>query len=79
MHILSGAVKSIQLNGSDGTKVEVVGNFDVVTQQATIAFPGTGTYYDNISGNTVTTSSLPATIMLAPGEYHVYSNTALKQ
>lgn len=77
---LTGAVKTIQLNGSDGTNVEVVGNFDVVPQTSSITFPSTGTWYDNVNGGTsINVTATPYPITLAPGEYHVYSNTLLKQ
>jgi len=76
---LNAAIKTIQLNGSDGTNVEVVGNFDVVPQTGGITFPSTGTWYDNISGTSINVAATPYPITLAPGEYHVYSNTLLKQ
>jgi hypothetical protein len=57
--------------------VEVVGNFDVMPQGASINFPATGTWYDNITGTSINVTSLPYTVTLMPGEYHVYSNTAL--
>lgn len=77
---LAGAVKTIQLNGSDGTNVEVVGNFDVVPQTSSITFPSSGTWYDNVNGGTsINVTAAPYAITLAPGEYHVYSTTALKQ
>ncbi len=76
---LTGAVKTIQLNGTDGTDVEVVGNFDVVSQTATINFASTGTWTDNIDGSTINVTALPYTTTLAPGEYHVYSNKVLLQ
>jgi 1,4-alpha-glucan branching enzyme len=76
---LNAAIKTIQLNGSDGTNVEVVGNFDVVPQTGGISFPSTGTWYDNISGTSINVAATPYPITLAPGEYHVYSNTLLKQ
>lgn len=76
---LAGAVKTIQLNGSDGTNVEVVGNFDVVPQTGSISFPSTGTWYDNITGTSINIASTPYSITLSPGEYHLYSTTALKQ
>lgn len=76
---LANAVKTVQLNGTDGVNVEVVGNFDVVTQTGSINFPATGTWYDNISGTSINVTSLPYAMALAPGEYHVYSNSALKQ
>jgi 1,4-alpha-glucan branching enzyme len=73
---LAGAVKTIQLLDATNN-VEVVGNFDVVPQQANIGFPSTGTWYDNITGTSITVNSMPYVITLAPGEYHLYSNTAL--
>jgi hypothetical protein len=77
-HNLAGAVKTIQLL-DPSNNVEVVGNFDVVASTAAINFPATGTWYDNITGTSINVSSLPYNITLAPGEYHLYSNTPLKQ
>ncbi|MVN21397.1 alpha-amylase family glycosyl hydrolase [Mucilaginibacter arboris] len=76
---LANAIKTVQLNGTDGVHVEVVGNFDVVAQTGNISFPAVGTWYDNISGKSISVTSLPYSMVLAPGEYHVYSNSALKQ
>ncbi len=77
-HSLGGAIKTIQLIGSDGTDVEVVGNFDIVNQTATVTFPSTGTWYDNITGNSLNVSSTSMSLTLAPGEYHLYSNVKLQ-
>ncbi|MDB5023208.1 MAG: alpha-amylase, partial [Mucilaginibacter sp.] len=76
---LKDAVKTIQLNGTDGTNVEIVGNFGVVSNTASISFNATGTWTDNIDGSTINIASLPYSITLAPGEYHVYSNKPLVQ
>ncbi|RYE23396.1 MAG: alpha-amylase [Sphingobacteriaceae bacterium] len=76
---LAGAIKTIQLNGTDGVNVEVVGNFDVVAQTGSISFPSTGTWYDNITGTSINVNTTPYMLTLAPGEYHLYSTTALKQ
>jgi len=75
---LNGSVKTIQLLDPTAN-VEVVGNFDVVTSTAGISFPSTGTWYDNITGTSINVTSLPYNMTLAPGEYHLYSNTPLKQ
>jgi glycosidase len=75
---LTGAVKTIQLLDASAD-VEVVGNFDVVSNTATVTFPVTGTWVDNITGTTYNVTSTSMTMTLAPGEYHVYSNVALKQ
>ena len=76
---LGYAIKMIQLIGSDGTNVEVVGNFDVATQTSNVNFASTGVWYDNITGTSITVAALPYALTLAPGEYHVYSNVPLKK
>jgi len=74
------AVKYIQLVDPTGAaNVVVVGNFDVVTNTATIPFTGTGTWIDNITGSTINVTTANMSMTLAPGEYHVYSNNALIQ
>ncbi len=73
---LSGPIKFIQLLDPTNN-VEVVGNFDVMPQPAVLNFPSTGTWYDNITGTSINITSLPYNVTLLPGEYHVYSNTAL--
>ena len=75
---LGGAYKFIQLFGNDGTQVEVVGNFDVVNQPVTINFPTVGTWYDNLNGTSINITNTAYPVTLAPGEYHVYSNSPLK-
>jgi 1,4-alpha-glucan branching enzyme len=75
---LSGAIKTITLIDPTAD-VEVVGNFDVVSGVATVTFPATGTWYDNISGSTLAVTSTATSLTLAPGEYHVYSNVKLQQ
>lgn len=72
------AVKWIQLL-DPSANVEVIGNFAVTSQTANISFPSTGTYIDNLTGATFNVTSVPMSITLAPGEYHVYSNVALNQ
>ena len=76
---LGGSVKTIQLNGADGTNVEIVGNFAVINENASISFKSTGTWIDNITGTSINVTSLPYSLSMAPGEYHVYSNKALVQ
>ena len=75
---LGGSVKFIQLLDPTNN-IEVVGNFDVVPEPIALSFPSTGTWYDNITGTSINITSLPYNITLAPGEYHLYSNTALNQ
>jgi hypothetical protein len=75
---LGGAYKFIQLLGNDGTLLQVVGNFDVVSQPVIINFPATGTWYDNLNGTSINVANTAYPVTLAPGEYHVYSNRSLK-
>lgn len=73
----STGFKYIQLTSSSNN-VEVVGNFDVVSQTSGVSFPSTGTWYDNITGSNINVTSLPYNMTLAPGEYHVYSSSQLQ-
>ncbi|MDB4924144.1 alpha-amylase family glycosyl hydrolase [Mucilaginibacter sp.] len=73
---LTGAVKTVQLL-DNAVNVEIAGNFDVVNQTANINFPSTGTWYDNMTGASINVTSLPYTMTLSPGEYHVYSSKLL--
>lgn len=73
---LDGAVKTIQMTDASNS-IEVVGNFAVVPQTATITFPATGTWIDNFTGATINVATLGYSMTLAPGEYHLYSKTAL--
>lgn len=75
---LSGPVKFITLVDPTADVV-TVGNFDVVSQSTTLAFPATGTWYDNLTGATINVTGATYGITLAPGEYHVFSSTLLKQ
>jgi len=75
---LAGPIKTIQLKDA-GANVEVVGNFDVVPQTGNISFPATGIWYDNITKTSISVTSLPYSMTLQPGEYHVYSSVPLQQ
>jgi len=76
---LSGSYKFIQLLGSDGTDVEIAGNFGVTpASNIIITFPSTGTWYDNLNGTTINVTNTAYQTTLQPGEYHVYSNNQLK-
>ncbi|RWY50076.1 alpha-amylase family glycosyl hydrolase [Mucilaginibacter gilvus] len=72
----AGSVKMAFLNAS-GQNVVVVGNFDVNSQAVTVAFPTAGTWYDYVSGSSITVT-LPYNATYAPGEYHIYSDVVLK-
>ncbi|QIL40047.1 alpha-amylase [Pedobacter sp. HDW13] len=73
---LAGDVKYIKLTEGTNTVI-VVGNFDVVNQAANIDFGATGAWLD-ATGTSMSLSSNTYTANLAPGEYHIFSKTALK-
>jgi 1,4-alpha-glucan branching enzyme len=73
---LAGGIKYIKLTEGANTVV-VVGNFDVVSQTANIDFGSTGVWIDAVGSN-LNLSSNTYTQTLAPGEYHIFSKTALK-
>ncbi|MGN7987960.1 alpha-amylase family glycosyl hydrolase [Pedobacter sp. 22226] len=73
---LAGGIKYIKLTEGSNTVV-VVGNFDVVNQTANIDFGSAGSWIDGVgTGINLNTSIYAQT--LAPGEYHIFSKTALK-
>lgn len=76
---LTGGVKTIQLNGSDGVKVFLIGNFNVTPQSVTIPFPATGLWFDNLGGKNINVASNPYSMTLLPGEYFLFSNQLLKK
>ncbi|WP_231425970.1 alpha-amylase family glycosyl hydrolase [Pedobacter sp. Leaf250] len=73
---LAGGVKYIKLIEGSNTVI-VVGNFDVVSQPANVDFGSSGTWIDAV-GNNISLPSNNYTATLAPGEYHIFSKTALK-
>ena len=73
VHSLSGAFKWMQLT-TDTSNIVVVGNFDLTPSQATVSFPGGGTWYDYFAGTTYSPNAAGQSILLQPGEYKVYVN-----
>lgn len=73
---LTSGVKYIKLVEGTNTVV-VVGNFDVVNQNANIDFASSGTWLDAF-GSSISLTSNSYNKTLAPGEYHVFSKVALK-
>lgn len=74
---LTGAVKTITLK-SASMNVVVVGNFDLVSKQSSIAFPAGGRWYDHFNGTQTDVPGSSLTLDLSPGEYHIYSSAPLK-
>jgi 1,4-alpha-glucan branching enzyme len=70
---LSGSFKWLKLT-TDTSDVLVVGNFDVNAVTGSVAFQHAGTWYDYLTGQTITANGIAQSISLQPGEYHVYLN-----
>jgi len=68
---LSGGFKSLQVS-SDSLKIMVIGNFDVAATTGTVTFPGTGVWYNYLTGGTRVATGTAESITLQPGEYYVY-------
>lgn len=75
---LGGGFKSIIIRSAgDTSQIVVVGNFDITSQSTGVSFPAAGTWYDYLTGATLTATGTSQTITLQPGEYHVYLNRNL--
>lgn len=68
--------RSFQLS-LGGTHVTVVANVSITPQTAIVPFPADGVYTDQFSDLSVTASGGTAAVNLAPGGWHVFSNTTL--
>lgn len=68
---LTNPVKYFRITSPDLSAL-VVANFDVVQANASVSFPSAGTWYDYLTGATITATGALQTIPLEPGEYHVY-------
>lgn len=73
---LAGSFKWMKVS-TDSSDILVLGNFDVVPVTGTVSFQQGGTWYDYLTGQTVTASGSAQTINLQPGEFHVYLNRNL--
>jgi 1,4-alpha-glucan branching enzyme len=70
---LAGAFKWLKLT-TDTSDIVVVGNFDVTAVTGSVTFQHAGTWYDYLTGQTITATGNSQSISLQPGEYHVYLN-----
>ncbi|MDD3094994.1 MAG: alpha-amylase family glycosyl hydrolase [Candidatus Neomarinimicrobiota bacterium] len=68
--------KRIKLSG-EGPNAVVLGNFDVVPQTVDPAFHHAGPWYGYFYGDTLNVSNTNAGILLAPGEYRIYTDQKL--
>jgi 1,4-alpha-glucan branching enzyme len=70
---LAGAVKYFKIS-EPNLSLLIVANFDVMASTATVTFQHAGTWYDYLSGETITATGVAQSLSLQPGEYHVYVN-----
>ncbi|MEL7534313.1 MAG: FlgD immunoglobulin-like domain containing protein, partial [Bacteroidota bacterium] len=75
---VGGHYKRIHLN-DPGMNVTIIGNFDIVDQSDNANFQHSGIWYDYFSGDSIDVSDPSASINLAPGEFHIYSDVKLTQ
>jgi len=72
----NSALKRIEINHTD-MDVRIVGNFDVIEGSISPSYSKTGSWYDYFSGKEITVTDQNATVLLAPGEYHIYTTKQL--
>lgn len=73
----AGAVKHIRLE-HESNSVVVVGNFGVTTQNGSVTFPETGTWYVFGTDDTIEITTTSQTFRLDAGEYHILSKNKLQ-
>ncbi|NNE47496.1 MAG: T9SS type A sorting domain-containing protein [Rhodothermales bacterium] len=70
---VSSAVKRIKLSHPT-MNVVILGNFGVTPANGTPAFHHPGTWFDFFTGADVPVADASAPLLLAPGEFHIYTN-----
>ena len=69
----NNAFKWLQLT-TDTSNMTVIGNFDVIPATGSVTFQNAGTWYDYLTGATISATGSAQSFTLQPGEYHVYLN-----
>ncbi|MGZ8509655.1 MAG: alpha-amylase family glycosyl hydrolase [Chitinophagaceae bacterium] len=73
---LVNAIKYFKIS-EPGLSALIVANFDVVSSIASVGFQHAGTWYDYLTGETVTATGSVQSLSLQPGEYHLYLNKSI--
>ncbi|ULQ55291.1 alpha-amylase family glycosyl hydrolase [Flavihumibacter rivuli] len=68
---LSGAVKILKLS-TDTSNLLIIGNFGLGSTSAAVTFQHSGTWFELLTGNTISATGAQQTIGLNAGEYRVY-------
>lgn len=69
-------LQDLSATGNEIKYVTIIGNFGVTTQNSIPGFQETGTWYNMLTGETITIGDVNAPIELQPGEFRMYSNEA---
>jgi 1,4-alpha-glucan branching enzyme len=72
----SGSVKRITLH-SGNEHVFIVGNFDVTEKSVSLELPGSGTWYEYFTSDSIELSSTNYSFTLEPGGFRLYCNKKL--
>ncbi|MBN2175205.1 MAG: Por secretion system protein [Bacteroidales bacterium] len=73
---VGGAQKQIHLNHAE-MNATIIGNFDVFENDMTVSFQHTGKWYDYFAGDSIDISSSGYDMMLAPGEFRIFTDKKL--
>ena len=73
----SGNTKRMNLDGNPNATI--IGNFDVVAQDAFPNFQSTGWWYEYFSGDSINVTDVNGAINLQPGEYRIYTDQKIEQ
>jgi hypothetical protein len=73
---VANAYKTIQLRSAQHN-INIIGNFGVAAISSNPGFPKTGKWYEYFTGDSITVTSTSASILLAPGEYRLYSDVKI--
>jgi len=75
---MGNTVKTLTVrSATDSSMICVIGNFDVNLLSTSFTFPAAGTWYDYLTGGTISATGAAQSVTLQPGEYHVYLNRNL--
>jgi 1,4-alpha-glucan branching enzyme len=72
----TGDVKTLTLS-ADTSYAFIVGNFNVISQTKTLSFPRKGIWYDYYTGDSLSLDTTARSLILSPGEYHLYATKKL--
>ncbi len=72
-HVLGGRARRLVYN-TDDIDVVLIGNLDVEELEMSPAFPSTGEWFDYFSGESIDIANTDEMMVLAAGEWHIYTS-----